>query len=124
MTAHLLLVGCTKTKRDARAVAADLYDPSDLFRRRRAYAESTSTPWAILSALHGFVAPTTELDPYNFTITQRMRADYPLRLWALDVVRAAYRFTGRVPGVDELRLEVHAGVDYVRALSLATLPPR
>lgn len=122
MTVDLILVGCTKTKRDTRAAAADLYDPSDLFRRRRQYATEQPAPWAILSALHGIVDPTTELDPYNYTIADRHRADYPLRLWALDAVRDCYRMTGRQPGVDELRLEVHAGIDYVRALRLAELP--
>jgi hypothetical protein len=124
MIPHLILVGCTKSKRDERAAAADLYDTSDLFRRRRQYATEHPTPWAILSALHGIVDPTTELEPYDYTMADRQRSDYPLRLWALDAVRKAYRITGRRPGVDELRLEVHAGIDYVRALRLAEVPHR
>lgn len=126
--ADVILVGCTKTKADTRQPARDLYEPSDLFRRRRAYAEATGAPWAILSALHGVAAPDRELDPYTFTIAQRNTADGDPRGWAIAALQACFRLAGRVAVVAEgerfaryvepLTIEVHAGVDYVRTLAL------
>jgi hypothetical protein len=121
----VILVGCTKAKRTERSAARDLYDASDLFRRRRAYAEATGLPWGILSALAGAVSPTTVLDPYDYTIAQRRKADADTRGWAIGAIQGAFRLAGRV---DELGLvdtsrplviEVHAGIDYVRTLELA-----
>lgn len=59
------LIQCTNTKRDERAFARDLYDPSAYFRKMRAWARSRGAPWYILSAKHGLVAPTDELFPYD-----------------------------------------------------------
>lgn len=59
------LIQCTKTKRDTPAEACELYDPSPLFRKMRAYAEAKGDPWYILSAKHGLVNPTTTLAPYD-----------------------------------------------------------
>jgi hypothetical protein len=128
MSADVILVGCTKTKGSTRTSARALYEPSDLFRRRRAYAEATGRPWAILSALHGVVEPDRELDPYEFTIAQRNTADFDARGWAISALQACFRLAGRsavVPAgerfaryLDPLTIEVHAGIDYVRTLSL------
>lgn len=128
MSADVILVGCTKTKASTRTTARDLYEPSDLFRRRRTYAEATGAPWAILSALHGVVEPGRELDPYEFTIAQRNTADFDARGWAIAALQACFRLAGRVAVVPEgerfarylepLTIEVHAGIDYVRTLSL------
>jgi hypothetical protein len=62
---RLVLVSCTKTKRDQPAPAADLYDPSDYFRKQRAFAQADGDEWGILSAEHGFVRPDTVLEPYE-----------------------------------------------------------
>lgn len=117
MTAStVVLVGCTKTKRTERSAARDLYDPSDLFRRRRSYAEATGLPWGILSAGCGVLAPDQEVRPYDMTIAQRRLVDP--RGWAVGSIQAAFRIAGLDPRVDDIRLEVHAGVDYVRTLAL------
>lgn len=60
------LVACGKLKRPTACAAQDLY-VGDLFQKARAYAERRG-PWAILSAKHGLVLPTTRLEPYNQTL--------------------------------------------------------
>jgi hypothetical protein len=59
-----VLVGCGAAKRDERSAARDLYT-STYFAKKRAYAETVGDEWAILSAEHGLVEPTEELDPYE-----------------------------------------------------------
>ena len=56
-----VLLGCVSQKRDSPAPAKDLYR-SQLWRRRRAYAEASGRPWMILSALHGLVDPEALLE--------------------------------------------------------------
>jgi len=124
----VVLVGCTKAKRSERSAARDMYDPSDLFRRRREYAESSGLPWAILSARLGVVEPDRQIDPYDFTIRQRMAADWDPRGWAIGAVQACFRLAGRRAGRDEatghrrfvepLTIEIHAGIDYVRTFEV------
>lgn len=116
---RVILVGCTKTKRAERSMARDLYDPSDLFRRRRAYAEASGLPWAILSARAGVISPDFVLDPYDMTIAQRRRPDMDPRGWAISSIQAAFRLAGADVLEDPIVIEVHAGIDYVRTLELA-----
>lgn len=59
----------SRAKLEHAAPAADLYR-SDWFSKARAYAEAQGGGWAILSALHGVVAPDQVLEPYDFTIDQ------------------------------------------------------
>lgn len=124
---HVVLIGCTKTKRTERAAGRDLYDPSDLFRRRRSYAEASGLPWGIVSALYGLVEPDQIVDPYNMTIAERRtEAHGGTRHWARSVLRRSFALAGmtateRTPAgsayfPDRLVVEVHAGIDYVRAL--------
>ena len=65
----VVLVGCVKSKRDHPSPASDLYT-SALFRKARAYAESTGGPWYVLSAEHGLVEPTQR---------KHRRVDHPPR---------------------------------------------
>lgn len=128
MTPHAVLIGCTKTKRAERSAGRDLYDPSDLFRRRRAYAESTGLPWGIVSARYGLVLPDQQVDPYEMTIAQRRTAEHGgTKHWARSVIRGAFLYLADMHATardargfayfpEHLVLEVHAGIDYVRAL--------
>jgi len=61
----VVLVGCTKTKREYPAEARDLYDESPLFRKRRCVARLRGDWWGILSAEHGLVRPENWLEPYD-----------------------------------------------------------
>ncbi len=62
-----IVVGCVKTKGERRARARELYT-SPLFRKRRAFAESSERPWLILSAKYGLIRPEEKIDPYDVTI--------------------------------------------------------
>lgn len=52
------------TQREAR----DLYI-SPWFRKARAYVERTGSPWLILSAKHGLLAPGAIIEPYDATLS-------------------------------------------------------
>lgn len=106
---NLILVGCVKSKRPARAAgvpAANLYD-SPLWQRRRDYAERAGATWFILSAEHGLLAPETAICWYDTSL-----ADFPVaerRLWSgrvLDDLRVA------LPMLAGVIVEIHAGKLY------------
>ncbi|MGK7294638.1 MAG: DUF6884 domain-containing protein [Candidatus Wenzhouxiangella sp. M2_3B_020] len=59
------LIQCTNTKRDRPTTAARLYDHSRYFRRLREWARARDSPWYILSARHGLLAPNQLIRPYN-----------------------------------------------------------
>jgi hypothetical protein len=62
------LVACVAAKLDQAAEARDLYT-SPWFRKVRAYVERTGSPWLILSAKHGLLAPGAIIEPYDETIS-------------------------------------------------------
>jgi hypothetical protein len=62
------LVACVAAKLDHAAEARDLYI-SPWFRKARAYVEHTRSPWLILSAKHGLVAPGAIIEPYDATLS-------------------------------------------------------
>ena len=62
--ADVLLVGCVKSKTAEARPARDLYT-SELFARRREYAEASGVPWVVLSAEHGAVDPDEVIEPYD-----------------------------------------------------------
>ena len=78
----IVLVACAKGKRAEPAVAHDLYT-SDWFCKARAYAESASDRWYILSAKHGLVEPDQVIAPYERTMRD-MDADHR-RAWGRSV---------------------------------------
>ena len=106
--ADVVLVGCVKSKLDHAAPAQDLYVSAG-FRKRRAYAESSARPWYILSALHGLVAPTTLIEPYDVYLADEP-ADYR-RAWGEWV--AAH--LARVQPIAGKVVEIHASRAYVDA---------
>lgn len=63
----IVLVACTKQKRERAAPACDLYI-SEWFTRARAYAENFGDRWYILSARYGLLDPETIAAPYDLTI--------------------------------------------------------
>lgn len=58
------LVACVKSKRGRPTEAKRLYD-STWFIKARAYAESRSDTWRILSAKHGALSPDEVIEPYD-----------------------------------------------------------
>lgn len=100
-------MGCTKSKLPYRAPAEQLYSPSALFRGRRAYVIGSCDRWFILSAKHGVLAPSDELEPYDVTL---VGAPIPVkRAWSTQVFRELREKLGDLRGVT---FELHAGRDY------------
>lgn len=73
MTRPVHLVACVGHKLDHPARAGHLYQ-SDWFRKARAYVTMQGGRWFILSALHGLVAPSRVIDPYNITLADMTAA--------------------------------------------------
>ena len=90
MTLHL--IACCSAKLAHAAPARDLYT-SDLFRKSVAYVEARGEPWAVLSALHGVVAPDTMLEPYNVTLLSMTREQRAV--WGAFAADALWRFDDR-----------------------------
>jgi hypothetical protein len=88
----------------------DLYI-SDLFRKRRAYAEASGHAWFVLSAKHGLVRPDTVLDPYDETLDHFPRA--VLLSWGEKAVSNLEQILGPLAG---RILEIHAGNRYVEGV--------
>ena len=99
------LVSCVKSKAKQACAAKDLYSPSALFRKARAYVESLDAAWFILSAKHGLVAPDTVIAPYELTLKKMKRAERCK--WAELV---AGQFAAQVKGVS--RIVFLAGLPY------------
>lgn len=101
------LVGCTKSKLSRRARAEDLYSPSAMFRGRRAFVAQSCDRWFILSAKHGVLAPSDELEPYDMTL---VGARIPVkRAWSSRVSAELKEALGDLTG---MTFEIHAGRDY------------
>lgn len=109
-TAAAVLVGCVATKRPQPMAAKELYD-SELFRRRRAYAEASGRPWFIVSGLHGLVDPDEVVEPYERSINDL--AGPERAAWARGIADSLIR---RLPTVSGQAVEVHAGIENVAAL--------
>ncbi len=104
---RLILVGCVAEKRPVPSPAKDLY-VSPLWQKRRAYAESTGMPWAILSAEHGLVLSDQVIEPYD----RSLRDESPAyrRAWSEQTARAVVDLCRRL-GVTTV--EAHAGAAYL-----------
>src|SRR5438445_8554727 len=63
-----VLVGCVSRKEPTARAAKDLYR-TQLFSRRREYAEASGRPWLIVSAHYGIVDPDRVVEPYDVRIT-------------------------------------------------------
>jgi hypothetical protein len=106
----ILLVGCVSRKASTPMPAMDLYT-SELFRRRRLYAERSGLSWFILSALHGLVDPHTVIEPYDVTLKRMARQERAS--WGQKVVS---QMTDRFKSLSGVTLEVHAGDEYVAGI--------
>ena len=79
----IFLVSCASEKRPEPAKAKDLYI-SNLFKKSRAYIESTGKPWFILSAKYDLVDPEECICPYNKTLNEMPKEKR--RKWAEGVL--------------------------------------
>jgi hypothetical protein len=108
--ADVLLLGCVKLKASSPRMAKDLYI-SDLFGKRRRYADQRGLPWFVLSAEHGLLCPDDLVAPYDVEL-KAQPVSYR-RAWGGWVIERLRRELGDLMGV---RLEVHAGDAYAEAL--------
>jgi len=105
-TSRLLLIGCVKGKRKGTWPARQLY-VSELFSRRRHYAEATGCSWFILSAKHGLVAPDEPIEWYDRALSDV--GAHERRRWSESVLKQLDAIVGNVHGT---ACEVHAGKAY------------
>lgn len=101
------LVGCTKSKLPHRSKAEELYSPSAMFRGRRAYVQRSCDRWFILSAAHGILSPSDELEPYDVTLVGKPLA--VKRQWSRRVFGELRQVIGDLA---DATFEIHAGKDY------------
>lgn len=102
----VILVGCVSQKIDVPAPAKDLY-ASDLWAKRRSYAEASGRPWFVLSAKHGVLHPDQVIEPYDVSLASASRST--LREWS---DRVAPRLVELAQALGVRVLEVHAGDSY------------
>lgn len=107
----VVLLGCVKEKRATRSPAKDLY-VSDLFGKRRAYAEASGKLWFILSAKLGLVDPDEEIDPYDLRLDDL--SAFEREQWGRRVVSD---LADKLGSLDGLVFEVHAGAAYREAIA-------
>lgn len=103
----IFLVACCGPKLTAPAPAEQLY-VSALFKKSKTYAERRGR-WFILSALHGLLAPSVVIAPYDVTL-KTMPAQ-KRREWG-QMVREQMENAGIIGPP----LEALAGADYVKPL--------
>lgn len=108
--ADIVLIACVKTKLIQAAAAKDLFI-SSLFRKERAYAESTGVPWYILSAEHGLIAPEQWVEPYDRYLGEE--SSQYREAWGSKVVADLERIEGPLQGKV---IEIHAGAPYFDAI--------
>jgi Serine/Threonine/Tyrosine Kinase found in polyvalent proteins len=113
----LVVVGCGKGKctlaKGETTEAGKLYT-GPLFSARRDFAQGQSRPWAIVSALHGMLAPGKKIGTYDqkysdLSPEQKKEWKFQVRRWVIDYFGGRHNVIGKT-------LEVHAGADYVKAM--------
>lgn len=100
----IYFISCVSKKATSPSVAADLYT-SVWFRKARAWVETEGSPWFILSARHGLVAPDAVISPYDDTLNRMPVAER--RIWAQRVVDEVDRMSLRPD-----RFVIFAGARY------------
>lgn len=68
---EMVLVSCSKTKQDGTHRSEDLYEPSDIFQKRRRFRKGERVHWGVLSAMHGYLPPWQAIEDYEKHISDR-----------------------------------------------------
>ena len=68
---EFVLVSCSKSKLDGTHRAEDLYEPSDIFGKRRTFADREGVEWGVLSAKYGYLRSWEVVESYNKHISDR-----------------------------------------------------
>jgi len=109
----MILIQCTKSKRDEPTKAKDLYDASDLFCKMRAYAEAKHDEYRILSAKHGLVHPQDRIKPYDERGLSERQAEQiatAVAAWDVDTVEVVAGRGYLDPLIPELEAQ---GIDVI-----------
>jgi hypothetical protein len=73
---RIALISCTKNKKTYPCKAVEMYEPSTLFKKAKAFVEKQGyDDWFILSAKHGLLSKDTIIDPYDVTLINMKAAD-------------------------------------------------
>lgn len=110
-TPDAVLIGCVSQKHDTAMPARKLYR-SELFRRRRLWAEASGKPWWIVSAEYGLVHPDEIIEPYDTRI-----AAQPLAVRQRIAAQVAGRLEEDLGSLAGTSLELHAGDEYYQAVA-------
>ena len=102
----LYLIACSGAKLGQAAPAAELYT-GQAFRLAMQAAERAGADVVILSALHGAVSPTRQLQPYNRALTDM--STHQRRVWAAMTEQQLQQHKGR-------SITVLAGKHYAAAV--------
>lgn len=109
---EVALVSCGKAKSSRPAKAQDLYTGLP-FRLAMRHARATADDVHILSALHGMVAPSRVLEPYDFSMVQLPPSKH--LEWGYQVLqdlKVSYP-------MQRLRVVFYAGQQYIRPIMAA-----
>lgn len=99
-----------KTQLDGPAPAEELFC-SELFRRRRRFAQGSGCPWFVLSSRYGLLAGDEVVEPYDLPL-DRQPVAYR-RLWGEGVVAQLETAAG---DLRDVVVEVHAGAAHIDPL--------
>ena len=102
----LFLIACSAAKLDREAPAAELYT-GQAFRLAMRAADKAGADVVILSALHGAVSPTRQLQPYNRALTDM--STHQRAVWAAMTEQQLQQHKGRA-------ITVLAGKHYAAAV--------
>jgi hypothetical protein len=106
---RVLLLASAGDLAETPTAAAELFR-SPGFARARELAAAAGTPWFVLSAKHGLLAPADVVGPYDLQLTERSPAYRSA--WGEWVVA---QLGERIP-LEGTVVEVHGGVDFAQAL--------
>jgi len=95
----IVLLSCTKSKLDKPAPAKDMYSPSPMFQKTKAYGEGLKPDkMFILSAKYGLLPMDKQIEPYDLTL-KTMKSDEKNQ-WG-DMVKGQMSKAGLSPEKDK-----------------------
>ncbi|UWG46567.1 Uncharacterized protein HSRCO_0268 [Halanaeroarchaeum sp. HSR-CO] len=121
----MVLVSCSKSKREGVHRAADLYGPSDIFQKRRTFSRREGDYWGVLSGKYGYLRPWEAVPDYEMHRSERsdVWAAFVLRdllpdldYWGADRVTILAGKAYVDPLLAELEAEGYDVLDYNRGL--------
>lgn len=68
---EVVLVSCSKSKQEGIHRASDLYEPSDIFQKRRTFTRQRGDHWGILSGQFGYLRPWDVVPYYQMHRNER-----------------------------------------------------